>query len=338
MGKRSFFLFFIPFMFSYVTSAVTKELKTSISQSQFTVGDKISFTVSANVTKGAQFVLPPEQSFGKIAIKDWNIQKSEKPDFDSILVQYVITSYTPENCTIPSLQFLIKSAESIDTLYTSPQALQILSVINQTDSSIDIKSLRNQQIAGKAPLFWLWFIIVAAIITVLIFLSIHLGKKTRKTEKILPPKPPYEEAIEALAILHGKRYLQQGLIKEYSFELTEIFKRYIGRRFEVNAEEYTTEEMTAWLGVSGLEIKLRNNLEWFFRTTDLVKFAKYQPDNSTVERFGKEVTDFLEITRPQLTEDKPSDQNTHAVTQESQKKAADDSQKKEISIGTGVNK
>ena len=116
---------------------------------------------------------------------------------------------------------------------------------------------------------------------------IFIKKRLSKPEKLPPPKPAYEEAIEALGILHGKRYLQQGLIREYVFELSEIFKRYIGRRFGVNAEEYTAEELIAWLGVSGLEMKIRHPVEWFFRTTDLVKFAKFTPDDATVERFEK---------------------------------------------------
>jgi hypothetical protein len=37
----------------------------------------------------------------------------------------------------------------------------------------------------------------------------------------------------------------------------------------------------------------------FFRTTDPIKFAKFTPDDKTVERFGKEVADFLELTKPQ---------------------------------------
>jgi hypothetical protein len=60
------------------------------------------------------------------------------------------------------------------------------------------------------------------------------------------------------------------LIREYVFELSDIFKRYIGRRFEINAEEFTTEEVIAWLGVSVLETKTRIATEWFFQD--------YRPD------------------------------------------------------------
>ena len=37
--------------------------------------------------------------------------------------------------------------------------------------------------------------------------------------------------MEALSLLDGKTYLAKGMIREYVFELSDIFKRYIERRF-----------------------------------------------------------------------------------------------------------
>lgn len=285
------------------------ELKTTLSRSQITVGEKINFTVNANIPKNAKFTPPaPEDNFGKLTVKGWDLKRTELQNYDSISVQYLITTYIPENCTIPPLKFIIENNSATDTLITENIPLEILSVVNSKDSIIDIKDLRSQQIAGKAPLWWFWLLISVVAIIALVFVVLLIKRRLSKPEKLPPPKPAYEEAIEALGILYGKRYLQQGLIREYVFELSEIFKRYIGRRFQVNAEEYTAEELIAWLGVSGLELKVRHPVEWFFRTTDLVKFAKFTPDDMTVERFGKEVISFLEITKPQLSEINDSSQ------------------------------
>lgn len=303
MGKVPILTIFSLLICTFFIETQSAELKTSLSRSQITVGEKINFTVNANIPKNAKFTPPvPEDNFGKLTVKGWDLKRTELQNYDSVSVQYLITTYIPENCTIPPLKFVIEDDSSIDTLYTQNIPLEIISVIDSQDSTIDIKDLRSQQNAGTAPLWWLWLIISAVAILALIFLFVLIRNRLRKPEKLPPPKPAYEEAIEALGILHGKRYRQQGLIREYVFELSEIFKRYIERRFEVNAEEYTAEELIAWLGVSGLEMKIRHPVEWFFRTTDLVKFAKFTPDDTTVERFGKEVMNFLETTKPQLSE------------------------------------
>ena len=110
--------------------------------------------------------------------------------------------------------------------------------------------------------------------------------------------PPYEEAIEALALLEAKQYLVKRLVREYVFELSDIFKRYLERRFEVNAAEFTTEEMLDWIKASKLAPEDRKVCEWFFYTTDPVKFAKWLPDNDTLYRFGADVRQVIERTKP----------------------------------------
>ncbi len=310
MDKGPILTIFSLLICAFFIETHSTELKTALSRTQITVGDKINLTVNVNIPKKAKFTPPaPEDNFGKLTVKGWDLKRTELQNYDSVSVQYIITSYIPENCTIPPLKFIVEDSSATDTLYTEYMPLEIISVIDSNDSTIDIKDLRSQQNAGNAPLWWLWLIITALSVLVLTYLVFLIKRHLRKTEKLPPPKPAYEEAIEALGILHGKRYLQQGLIREYVFELSEIFKRYIGRRFQVNAEEYTAEELIAWLGVSGLEMKIRHPVEWFFRTADLVKFAKFTPDDTTVERFGKEVMNFLELTKPQPSETNDSTQS-----------------------------
>jgi hypothetical protein len=128
-----------------------------------------------------------------------------------------------------------------------------------------------------------------------------------------PFKPPYEEAMEALDRLEAKHYVAKGMIREYAFELSEIAKRYIKRRFEVQAAEFTTEELLDWAKRSPLQPAERKTAEWFFSTTDPVKFAKWLPDNDTVYRFGADIRSFVEKTRPQASQaGQKTQEGTHA--------------------------
>ena len=164
--------------------------------------------------------------------------------------------------------------------------------------SADIMDLRPQQVTGKRPLWWLWLLIAALAATAAVLIVRHLLIRSRRPPPPPPPKPPYDEAVEALNALDAKQYLSRGLVREYVFELSEILKRYIERRFDVNAAEFTTEEMLCWLAVSPLDKSRRNAMEWFFRATDPVKFAKLWPDQETIDRFGAEARGFVEATKP----------------------------------------
>lgn len=304
---------------SAVTVAFPYDVKTSVDRTNFTLGDPIHFLVQMELPKDVQCVPPePEKLFGSLVVKEWNINRKPGESSDSIFVDYILACYVPENCTIPSIPFLIQSKVTTDTAFTDQHMLQFVSVITapaagSKDSVPDIKDLKPQQTAGNPPKIWLWVAIILGSLAVLAAIAMYLSKKFKKKEFIPPPIPPYEEAMMALGVLHGKRLLEKGLIREYVFELSEIFKRYIERRFSTNASEFTTEEMIAWAGASALDKKLKSSLEWFFRTTDPVKFARIIPDSDTVNRFSTEVTTFLESTRP-LPQPAGSDQSASPAT------------------------
>lgn len=291
--------FIILFSLEYISASI---LYTNTNSSKITVGDRVHFTVSAIVSKGTSIVPPgADGNFGKnIVVKEWNVKKTEKENSDSIAFEYVLTTYIPENCTIPALPYIEELGTKKDTLFSQPITLTVESII--TSDSADIKDLKPLQEAGKKPLWWLLLIIILACCIGAFITGKHLFKRFKKSETPPPPKPPYEEAVDALKELENKRYLEKGLIREYVFELSEIFKRYIARRFEINAEEFTTEEMIAWSGVSNLDKKYRSSIEWFFRTSDPVKFAKFIPDSEILVRFINEIRQFLEATKPLLQE------------------------------------
>jgi len=275
------------------------ELTTALTTSKFSVGDRIRFTVAlTGVPKGA-VVTPPatESDFGSaVKVKEWNLHKTEQTGADSLLYDYIITTYIPEPCTIPVLSFIIVHDGTTDTLRTDPLPLSIVSVL--PSDTVDIIGLKSPLTAGKKPLWWLWVLIITGGIAVVAIATILIVKHFRKPPPPPPPVPPYEEAIDALSVLGVKKYRERGLVREYVFELSDIFKRYIGRRYECNAMDFTTEELFAWSGAAALDKNLRSIIDWFFGTTDPVKFARLIPDSETVDRFDREVRQFLEATKP----------------------------------------
>ncbi len=270
----------------------------SVNRDSLYIGDRLHFGVTLVVPKASQVTPPPtDNGFGGVTVKEWTSEKTEKKNADSITFNYVITTYTAEPCTIPSLDFYVTKENAAETLHTQAQPLRVLLVSSPDTGSI--KDLKPQQSAGRPSLVWLWVVLTAAIAVVLFLLLRRFLPKRDIEIRRMPLKPPYEEAIEALDHLEAKQYPAKGMIREYAFELSEIAKRYIERRFNVPAAEYTTQEMQDWIQGSPLDLSTRTPIEWFFSTTDPVKFAKWLPDNETVARFGAVIRTFVETTRPQ---------------------------------------
>jgi hypothetical protein len=272
----------------------------SVSQDSLYVGDRVRLDVVMLVPRGGQ-VAPPatENGFGRLSVKEWNSDKVEKKNADSLTFRYAVTTYTTEPCTIPALDFVMTKENAPETLRTPPFPLRVLLVSSPDTASI--KDLKPQQNAGRPSLWWLWALLAALGAAVAVILVRRFFPKYGRPQPAVPPKPPYEEAMEALRSLESKQYLLKGLVREFVFELSDILKRYIERSFGINAAEFTAEEMLAWLGISPLDKSRRASMEWFFRAADPVKFAKYLPEQKSIDRFIVEARGFLEATRPRET-------------------------------------
>ncbi len=270
---------------------------TSVNPDTMTVGDRITLTISILAPQDAT-ITPPDiqKSIGKFTLKDLSTTKTSLKNADSLTYTYVLTLYTVEPCTIPALTFLQTKQATTDTLLSQAYPIRVSSVV--TGDTVDIKDLKPLQSAGKAPLWWLWitcgFIGVAAIL----FLWSRRKKKIEMVNAAAALLPPYEEAILALETLLSKGFLSIGLIREYTFAVSDIIKRYIERSFSIPASEYTTEEMLCWIEIAPLPADEKNRLSWFFKTTDPVKFARSIPAMEILTRFSGDARAFFDATRP----------------------------------------
>ena len=112
-----------------------------------------------------------------------------------------------------------------------------------------------------------------------------------------PPRPAHEIAFEQLAVLKGKKLWQQGLIKQYYSEATEIFRRYLENRYALQAMEETTDEILAGLRKLRFPDPMLGTAERVLRRADLVKFAKFEPGIADHEEMITVIHDFVDRTK-----------------------------------------
>ncbi len=289
---------------------------TDVSTRELTIGDRVKFTVSIVVPPESR-VIPPEteNGFGSFVVKDWREERSSLKNADSVSFEYIITNYEVKQCSIPALPFLLPSSGIPDTVYSDTIPMMIRSVIN-TDSAA-VRDIKAPLSAGTPSLWWLWTGIALVVVVGLIFLIRYIVMKRPTSEAIIPPKPPLEEAMDALKQLDAKELIEQGLFREYVFEISEILKRYIGRRYDCNAAEFTTDEILAWFRDTTLvPEESRKSAIWFFETTHPVKFAGVVPDRTTMNHLREQTVGFLSQTRPRPEPEKQTDRPLQASTAE----------------------
>lgn len=114
---------------------------------------------------------------------------------------------------------------------------------------------------------------------------------------IPPPMPAHVLALEQLAQLKEKRLWQQGLIKPYYSEVTEIVRRYFENRYGFMSLEKTTGETLEDLRRYAVAHPALDETARILRCADLVKFAKYEPLIPEHEEMLTVAFDIIEKTK-----------------------------------------
>ncbi|MBO7440208.1 MAG: hypothetical protein J6U21_11090, partial [Bacteroidales bacterium] len=125
----------------------------------------------------------------------------------------------------------------------------------------------------------------------------------RRNKPIIPfskPKEPAENvAFRRLNELKQKNLCEQGKVKEYYSELTEIIKIYLSERYGESVMESTSAETLATISkYVGRNSDPFNNLASVFDLADFAKFAKLQPLPDENARCMNYAFEIVEATRP----------------------------------------
>jgi len=155
----------------------------------------------------------------------------------------------------------------------------------------------------------------AALVAIASFL---IWKKFRKTPLIntTPQLPPWEEALKKLEVL--SKSMGKYSKKEFYFSLSEILRRYVSRRYSIDAMEMTAEELRPALDhffASLADLKeLRLDIKSFIARSDTVKFAPESTDNEKMDDDITLIRKIVEMTIP-VQNDNNDDPGGQALNQ-----------------------
>ena len=126
------------------------------------------------------------------------------------------------------------------------------------------------------------------------------------------PGPPWQTALESLDLLEEKKLWQNGKIKEYYSELTDIIRHYLHEQHGIEAMEMITAEILSAYDSAGLQDDARSKLTKILMQADFVKFAKAIPLRNENELSLTYSRQFIENTKPvpAATETKLTENNT----------------------------
>ena len=228
-----------------------------------------------------------------ISLKDGRVQ------YDQYLT---VTSFEDSLFYIAPLPFV----SGDDTVWSDGLTLNVVQPFEMDTTDMAITDIKG---VYKAPIWW-WGIFRWVLLAVLLagvgiagyYLITYLQRRKLEeagNEVVTEPLRPAEEvALEKLDAIKEKKIWQQGQVKEYYTQLTDVVREYIARRFEVSSIEQTSDETLRDIRPLLSERKdLYDQLRKMLTLADLVKFAKWSttPDENELSlrnayTFVKETT------------------------------------------------
>jgi len=143
--------------------------------------------------------------------------------------------------------------------------------------------------------------IIAGSIILLILLIYFINRyyKNKPVPPLVepPPIPAHIIALEKLDKLKAEMLWQNGKLKQYHSQLTDIVRDYIERRFYLPALEQTTEEIIFSFRNVAVDKESMGKLKQILILADLVKFAKELPLPNENEISMTNAYDFVNGTK-----------------------------------------
>ena len=231
------------------------------------IGQQINFTITNKVTSTK--IWP---TYNEFLVEGIEIIKASKIDTtDGVITQeFVITAWDSGSYFIPPIAFSENSK-------TEALLLNVQTIILAEDAELkDIKQPIEEPIGWSD--IWPWLLGILILSLIIFILRKYVFNKN-KPSIIIKPKviiPADISALKELNALEKAKIWQEGNVKEYHSQLSEIIRRYTENRFQFIALELTTDEILQELK-SILSDDQLNNLSTLLQRADLAKFAKSKP-------------------------------------------------------------
>lgn len=280
-------------------SAQTPTARAWADSTSFLIGDPITVYVEFTHQENLKFTSLVGDTLAAFHILSHT--PIEEASSTSSTTTFTVAAYDSGTAILPPLQFAY-SLPKDPTIRTVATNLLIFNIrLVEVDTTKEIKDIKPV-LSIPLTIAEISLILGTIVGVALLVYSLYRHTKRKKAQKpeeqyVPPPKAAHIIALEELAVLKEKRLWQQGLIKPYYSEVTEVIRRYFENRFGFMSLEKTTDETMNDLRRFWAARPILEKADRILRNADLVKFAKYQPSISEHEEMLAVAFEIIDRTK-----------------------------------------
>ncbi len=285
-----------------------------VDKTEITIGDLIELGITVEADTALDVTLPDlSLILDAYEVKDYRQAEPVIRRDGTRVHEYScsLTTWTTGRWVIPPMTVTYTDSlgqtatASSDSIYIDVKSL----LAEAGEDTVDIRDLKPLY-TPQAQTAWYYYLAGGIILLgVILWLLFHRRKKTEELEE-KDTRTPDERAFDELQELKAMPYLTEEKWREWYFALTEIWRRYLDGRYQVDTLEATTLEVKAILDSLPFDETDRREIEDFLDRADFVKFARQVPESGTPEQDYAWVWAFIERTKIVQVEEKREVQQT----------------------------
>lgn len=286
-----------------------------LERSTILIGEQTNLKVSIAYPSGSSvaLALPEDTLVAGVEIIQSNLidSTSINDQIQKLVYNITITSFDSATYHLANIRAMVDGV-----LYNSSDNLSLMVNtvpvdMDNPDQYADIKDQWKPKFVWQDYLLYLYIFLGLIALVIAIYYLVRYLKNRKTSPETLGDEDvvldPYEEAIQGILMLKSKELCEHNQIKQYYTELSEIIRKYLWRVYGINTSEKTSEEiLDQYQSVIGRG-RMFNELRSILHTSDLAKFAKYQPSQDENMRFLFTTQEFIEEHKPISDLDRPKE-------------------------------
>jgi hypothetical protein len=280
----------------------------SLDTSSIRIGERVLLRLNATLPKSASIYWPAiaDTLTSKVEVASKSkidTNATSRKEFTNYSQTILITSFDTGFHYIPpfTIHYSYAGDATRHELLSEGVYLKVRTV--EVDTTKAIRDIRGPiqaplTFAELAP-----YLAGVAILVLIIGLIWYYLWRKRMNKPLFPvitrtQGPPWQTALQSLDSLEVKKLWQNGKIKEYYSELTDIIRHYLDEQHGIEAMEMITAEILSAYDAAGLQGEARPILSNILMQADYVKFAKAIPLRNENELSMTNARQFIEATKP----------------------------------------
>ena len=298
------FLFQISFGFSQKAEMV-------LDKSRIRIGEQVKLRIFFDYQNPDEDALIGWPQFDEYLTKKKEIEIIDKTvDYESLTdsltqtyrreQQLTITGFEPGEFIIPS-----QKIELNDAVYETNDVTILVETVEVDTSKgiVDIKPkyeveyTLGERASDWFKDYWPWLATGGVVIALFFLFRLWKNRKVEEPEKEIPKIPAHLTALTVLNdLLRNERWKEENK-KEYYSKLTDTVRLYLEERFDIYAMEQTTREILTDLKTSDISEADKTYLKKILSQADMVKFAKFSPNDEDGLVSLNQSIEFVERTK-----------------------------------------